>query len=120
MKDAQYGGSDSLYSGEWIHTHPTPEEIVFRKELGAGETAAIILAKKMNANLLLLDDLAARRVAAELNLSVSGTIGVLVAAHQKGLLPDLEKQLNALIACGFRISEHLLKSILAERKVSTV
>jgi uncharacterized protein len=107
-----YGGSDALYNASWIKTVDDPPEMVLRKELGAGETAVIALALKTKADLVILDDLAARNVAVELGLPVTGTIGVLLAAHQKGNLPDLQGVVNSLKSSGFRISDAVITSIL--------
>ena len=63
--------------------------MALRKELGAGETAAITLAHASGADLVILDDLQARLVAEGLGLKVTGTLGILVAAKQKELLRDL-------------------------------
>jgi predicted nucleic acid-binding protein len=51
-------------------------------------------------------------VAMELGLNISGTLGILLAAHKRGLLSDLQGALNELQASGFRISETLIASIL--------
>lgn len=108
-----YGGSSLLFDAPWMETREDPGEVIFRRELGAGETAAIVLARKMNADLLLLDDLAARRVATELELRISGTLGVLFAASRRGYINDLEKTLSDLSSSGFRISDQMRKSILS-------
>ena len=100
-----YGGSDALYHASWIQSVEDPPEMVLRKELGAGETAVIALAYRIQADLVILDDLAARNVAAELGLNVTGTLGLLLAAHKKGLLPDLTGAIRSLNGSGFRISE---------------
>jgi uncharacterized protein len=107
-----YGGSDALYNASWLQTVEDPPEMVLRKELGAGETAVIALALKTQADLVILDDLAARNVAAELGLNVTGTLGVLLAAHKKGNLPDLQGAVSELKASGFRISDAVITSIL--------
>src|SRR5690348_13549469 len=54
--------------------------------LGAGEREAIALAEELRADRLILDDQAARRVAARRKLSVIGTLGVLVEAAARGLV----------------------------------
>jgi predicted nucleic acid-binding protein len=107
-----YGGSDSLFHATWFETAGDPPEMVLRKELGAGETAVIALALKIKADLVILDDLAARNVAAELGLKGTGTLGILLAAHKKGHLPDLQGAVSALKASGFRISDQVAASIL--------
>lgn len=107
-----YGGSDSLFHAAWLGTADDPPEMVLRKELGAGETAVIALVLKIKADLVILDDLAARNVAAELGLKVTGTLGILLAAHKKGHLPDLQGAVSDLKASGFRISDSVIASIL--------
>jgi len=88
--------------------------MMLRKELGAGETAVIALALRMKADLTILDDLAARNVAAELGLTVTGTLGVLLAAHRKRMIEHPRQALAALKDAGFRISDAMINSILAE------
>ncbi|MEA2068772.1 MAG: DUF3368 domain-containing protein [Verrucomicrobiota bacterium] len=107
-----YGGSDALFHAAWLETQKDPPEMILRKELGAGETAVIALALKAKADLVILDDLAARNVAVELGLNVTGTLGVLLAAYKKGHLLDLSGVVNQLKASGFRISSELVTSIL--------
>ena len=107
-----YGGSDALYNASWIETVDDPPEMVLRKELGAGETAVIALAVKIGADLVILDDLAARNVAIELGLNVTGTLGILLAAYKKEKLSDLQGAMTELKASGFWISDQLIASIL--------
>jgi len=109
----RYQLSNALRDADWIVTEPDPSEMFFRKELGAGETAVIALAVKRNADLVVLDDLQARLLATSLGLPVTGTLGVLLAAHQKGLLTDLRSAVHALEECGFRVSSRVLASLLS-------
>lgn len=51
--------------------------------LHAGELAAMRLAKEMSADLVLLDDLLARKKAIRLGLKVMGTLGVLLLANRQ-------------------------------------
>ena len=53
------------------------EEIAEHVGIDTGESAAILLAKRMKCQIL-LDDLAARRFAAGLGMEVAGSIGVLI------------------------------------------
>jgi uncharacterized protein len=109
---AVHGGSDALYTASWLETIEDPPEMVLRKELGDGETAVIALAFRIRADLVILDDLAARNVAAELGLGITGTLGVLAAAHRKGVLHDLQQAVQDLHSSGFRVSDPAAKSIL--------
>jgi predicted nucleic acid-binding protein len=59
--------------------------------LGAGEVSAVILAKELAADLLLVDEWKARRFAVAEGLSVKGCIGILESFHRGSLLPDLRR-----------------------------
>ena len=83
-------------------------------ELDRGEAEAIALAEEKKADYVLIDDLAARKVAIGKGLPVIGLIGVLIKARKAGeiaalddLLDDLEK------LAGFRISSELRRQALA-------
>jgi len=79
-----------------------------------GESEAIALALEITPEYVLLDDLAARRLAQSYNLNVLGTVGVLLLARQRHLLPTLRPALDALLAADFRISETLYHFALAQ------
>ncbi len=81
--------------------------------LDLGECAAIILAEELDVDQLLIDDLAARRVALSRNLPIIGTIGILLLAKDQGLIPSVKDVLDALIAQGKRISQRLYQESLA-------
>ncbi len=74
-------------------------------DLGAGEREAIALAVETAATLVLLDDQVGRRVARAWGLRVTGTIGVLVEARTRGLLPALRPELARLRAAGLWLSD---------------
>lgn len=57
--------------------------------LDAGELEAIALASETAGSLLLMDETKGRRVAMELHLRVTGTIGVPLRAKTQGLIPQL-------------------------------
>jgi len=54
---------------------------------------------------IILDDLPARRTAARLGLSVTGTAGVLVLAKQEGLVREFKPLLRELRAAGLYLSD---------------
>lgn len=74
-------------------------------DLGAGERAAIALALATAAALVVLDDQAGRRLARARGLQVTGTVGVLVEAQARGLLPALRPELDRLRAAGLWLAD---------------
>lgn len=80
--------------------------------LGTGEREAIALALELHADLLLVDDKKARRIAQEHGIPVAGTLGLLKIAHDRGSIafPDA---IHELLRHGFRLSNQLAREITA-------
>lgn len=83
-----------------------------RIQLGPGEAEAITLAVEIGPARLILDDQRARRIAANLQIRVTGTVGMAIAARQKGLLPLARPLLDQLQAAGFWMSHGLYQRAL--------
>jgi len=104
---------------EWLSTpaswlrvvRVTLEEIASIPEtLDLGERAAIALAEKMQAELLLIDEAAGRAEARHRSLRVTGTLGVLRTGADAGFV-DVRDVLMRLEATNFYVDEALLKSV---------
>ncbi len=81
--------------------------------LDRGEAEAIVLAKEMNADLLIIDELKGRKYAKQLNIAVIGLAGILLMAKQKQLISSVRQILNELKdKAGFWISNKLFDTIL--------
>ena len=65
-------------------------------DLDPGERAALALARELNADLVLVDDAAGRREALALRMRITGTVGVLRLAAERGLIdvPGVVAQLR--------------------------
>lgn len=87
--------------------------LVLRASLGAGESEAISLALERGAEDLIVDERAARRLAEDLGLRVIGTLGILLAAKRKGLIPVIRPCLDGLVDHGFWLAPHLVERTLA-------
>lgn len=81
-------------------------------KLDLGESEAIVLANSINADLIIIDERKARRIAKDIGLNVTGTLGILVQAKQSGLIKKLKPLLDKLIESNIRISKELYEEIL--------
>ncbi|MBZ5609457.1 MAG: DUF3368 domain-containing protein [Acidobacteriia bacterium] len=96
----------------WIAVQEDPRGAETGMEkLQSGEKAAILLAQSASADVILLDEKSARRVATDRGLRVAGTLAVLAAASLQGLV-DLTTAIDRLTKTNFRYSPALLKGIL--------
>ena len=80
--------------------------------LGQGEIEAIVLYKTMNADYLLIDDNRARKVARLNHIIVTGSLGILMLAKQKGLILQVKPYLDRLQQTNIRISTQLIRRTL--------
>lgn len=78
------------------------------ESLDLGERAAIALAEALKADVLLIDDSAGRREATRRHLRVTGTLGVLRAAAERGFV-DVRDVLTRLQATSFYVDASLIE-----------
>lgn len=87
----------------------TPDASLDRLHLG--EREAIALAAQLQAELIVLDEKAARRIAVERRLNTTGLLGILDEAATRRLI-DLSTAVERLQQTTFRASPRLLKALL--------
>jgi predicted nucleic acid-binding protein len=89
--------------------------------LGVGESAAIEIARRTSASIVILDEARARKTARLLGLTVTGTVGVLTTAKRRGFVSELRPLFLALRAQDFWLGPDLVDQALAsvgERPIS--
>lgn len=96
----------------WIHIRDVKRmPDVSLQHLDAGESAAILLAEQMQADLLLMDEKKGRFTAAERGIKVVGTLGILELAVQQGRI-DLPQIVSKLLQTNFKVSPSLIQALL--------
>ena len=76
-------------------------------QIDKGESSAIALALEIPNSTLILDDYKARKIAQQLNLNFTGTIGVIIKAKVLGIIPSIKPILDKIRATNFRLSVEL-------------
>lgn len=100
----------------WIAVRSASNEpllLSLRQELDAGEAETICLGVELEADLVLLDESEARRIAVAFNLEKTGAVGVLMRARQERRIEHLRPELDKLRKeGGFWIEERLYRAAL--------
>ena len=103
----------------WLQMHIVSDLALVRalsRDLDTGEAEAIALAQQIKADLLLLDERDATRVATALTLKVTGLIGVLLRARNGGRLSSFDQVLADLDEkAGFYVGKELRQQIRESR-----
>ncbi len=105
----------------WMARHPSWIEVVnapvVARQIGIhrGEAAAIALAGSIRADLLLMDDRKGVNAAKRQGIRVTGTLGVLDLAAERGLL-DFHQAIIQLQRTTFRLPDAIVNALLAKHK----
>ena len=83
-------------------------------DLGHGETAVLAYAMAHPGWTAILDDRAARRCAAAFAVPVKGTLGIILLARRRGLIPSASDVLRQLRQVGLRLDARVIAPALWE------
>ncbi|MDQ2695823.1 MAG: DUF3368 domain-containing protein [Pseudomonadota bacterium] len=100
---------------DWLLVRTVQPENGYLARLHRGEREAILLAERVTADLIILDERAARRAATERGLRVTGTLGVLNFAAQRGLV-DVSQVIERLRRTSFRASPAMYQWLLDQQR----
>jgi predicted nucleic acid-binding protein len=101
----------------WLEVRPNPNhssDHAVAAALDHGERSAIALAAAIGADLILMDDRQGVAFARAKGFAVTGTLGVLDLAAQRGLI-NLTQAFTRLKETSFHYRQGLLDALLAER-----
>jgi predicted nucleic acid-binding protein len=85
-------------------------------QLDKGESSAIALALETPDSTVILDDYKARKIAEQLGILYTGTIGIIIKAKQLGIISSIKPFLNKIKQTDFRLSVELEILALKEAK----
>ena len=119
-EEIQRRGTDDLTAAaiekagwlEVIEAPPIPDTIR-AWDLGEGESSVLAWGHANPGTIIIVDDLAARRCAATHGIPVRGTLGLILTAKKKGLIPAARPVLEKLRRSGMYLSDRILNQALA-------
>lgn len=102
-----------IAGGQFTIVDTAPVLDVLAWDLGAGETAVLSYALEEPGWTAVLDDAAARKCARSFGLPLKGTLGVIILAKQRGLIPSAAEIVRSLLRSGFRLDENIIREALS-------
>jgi predicted nucleic acid-binding protein len=122
---AGLAGAADTSTSPWIDVRQinNPADLTqakLRFGLGIGELSTMILAKEIQANLIIFDDLGARKIAQKEGFKVVGTLGILEACYRKGYLHDLREAYDPMIKRGLYVNLELINASLMSVKLPPI
>lgn len=107
-------GREEVFAAAWIKVTPLedPRRADLLADLDRGEAEVIALALEKNCDLVIIDERLARRHAQRMQLKVTGTIGVLLRAKQRGFVPSIAPLIERLRDGGIHLSDSLVEEAL--------
>ena len=105
----------ALAQTEWLEIVETPPvpPLIQAWDLGPGEASVLAYAYDKQGTVVVMDDLAGRRCAEALKIPVNGTLGLVLIAKKRGLIPAARPVLDALRDSGMYLSSAVLNRALA-------
>ncbi len=104
--------------------HPLPDWVIIKPvqdiqklyllelQIDKGESSALVLAMEQGNCTVVLDDQKARKIAANLHITFTGTLGIIVKAKTTGHIPSIVPILKKIRETNFRISPLLEQTLL--------
>jgi len=80
--------------------------------LDAGEASAIALALETANSILVIDEKKGRKVAADMNVTIIGTLKVLLIAKNKGVIDSVKSLIEELQIHSFRFNKAIVDEVL--------
>lgn len=85
---------------------------VLISDIGIGESESIVLALEEKPDLVLIDDLKARKFAKMYGLKIIGTMGILLKAKKNGLITEIKPLITELLSNGIRVGNRIIEMTL--------
>lgn len=119
MRELEAGGhlhnaAEVVRQTEWLTVVETPtiDDSIKIWDLGDGESSVLAWALAHLSTQAVIDDLQGRRCASALAIPVRGTLGLVVIARQRGLIPAARPVIETLIEAGMYLSDRVVDQAL--------
>jgi len=100
---------------EWVtieNVLDKQKQQLLEMQIDKGESSAIALALETPESTVILDDYRARKIAEQLGVNYTGTIGVIIRAKINGVIPSIKPVLLKIKETDFRLSAEIERQAL--------
>ncbi len=108
-------GAEEVEKASWIKVEDAKDKLgveILKGEVEIGEAEAIVLARELNADFLIMDERIPRIIAKSLGLKVIGSLAILYIAKKKGLIEEeFDELVKELRLKGIRFSDDVLEKL---------
>ncbi len=108
-------GAEEVEKADWIKVKEVKDRLsveVLKGEIEVGEAEAIVLAKEVNADLLIMDEKIPRIIAESIGLTVIGSLAILYIAKKRELIEeDFDEIIEELRNKGVRFSDEVVNRL---------
>ncbi len=87
---------------------------ILELQLDKGEASVIALAMETPKSTIILDDHKARIIAEKLGIKITGTIGIIIKAKLRGVIPSIKPYLEKIRKTDFRLTPAIEQQALVE------
>lgn len=104
---------------DWVEIKSVKDQYrqrLLEMQIDKGESSAITLALEIPDCTLILDDYKARRIAEQLGIPFTGTIGVIIRAKLMGIIPSIKPLLEKIQQTDFRLTSEIVNQAIKEAK----
>ncbi len=111
------GAKREVSTANWIKTVSVQDRLaveVLLDEMDLGEAEAIVLAREIGAEWVLMDERKGRRKLGQIGVNRIGTLGILLKAKQTGLLDKIRPDIEKLRQQSFSISQDVIDAVLLQ------
>lgn len=101
---------------DWIIVRSVSDQSdrkMYKAKLHAGEVEVMILAREIDADMVIIDDNEAKKTAKYLGLDVTGTLGVILVAKSRAIITEVAPVIQCLVDDGFYVSDELIRKVLS-------
>ena len=102
---------------DWIEIQSATDKYrqqILEMQIDKGEASAIALALEIPDSTIILDDYKAQKIAERLGLEITGTVGVIIKAKLRGVIPSIKPYFENIRKTDFRLTDAIEKQALKE------